>query len=107
MAKKQTRKRISSSDRAKIMAEAKTKGMTAQQVAKKYGISAWTYYGWRKRTSKTARRASRLVGRGTTTGRVSANTLRSEIRAVLPGILRDELARTMAALFGVKKSRRG
>ncbi len=72
--------------------------MTAAEVEKKYGISRWTFYGWRKRTGpgRSSRRAYSV--RGNNTGG-SVETLRSEIRAALPGILREELARAFGSLF--------
>ena len=43
MAKKTTQKRITRAARASIIATAKAKGWTAEQVARKYGVSKWTY----------------------------------------------------------------
>lgn len=100
MAKKRVARRISRTLRSKILATAKSQGLTAAQVEKKFGVSRWTYYGWRKRGAQ---------GRGYTvrTGRLtggakgaSAGVIRAAVRATLPGILREELARAFAGIFG-------
>jgi transposase-like protein len=97
--KKRQLKRLPAATRARILAEARTKGLTAEQVEKKYGVSKWTFYGWRKRTGKARTGFGRAAGRVATVA-VSQQTLRSEIRAVLPGILREELARALGSVFG-------
>ena len=98
MPRKKTRKIITLSDRKKILAEAKAKGLTAEQVARKYKISKWTYYGWKKRTAKPATAKTRKSVQPKTAA-VSSKILRSEIRAVLPGILREELARALGTII--------
>ncbi|MBM3320552.1 MAG: hypothetical protein FJY73_07740 [Candidatus Eisenbacteria bacterium] len=103
--KRKARKALPRADRMKIMAEAKAKGLTATQVEKKYGVNKWTYYGWMKRSGKpkAARARGPIAAKG-----AGADLLRREIRAVLPGILRDELARAFAGIIGPKKApRRG
>jgi transposase-like protein len=103
MARKTSRKRIPRAERTKILAQAKANGWTAQQVAKKYGISAWTYYGWRKRssgTTKTARWTGRTAAASSIKSGATTAALKSEIRAVLPEILRDEIARTLMTVIG-------
>lgn len=111
MPMKRSRKRLSSADRGRIMAEATAKGMTAKDVAKKYGISPWTYYGWRKRGAKSSSRMLRKVGWGTAPTGLSASTLRSEIRALLPDILREELGRALMGMMrttaATRRRRRG
>jgi transposase len=97
MPKKRKLKRVSQSARAKILAEMKARGLTADQVAKKYRGSKWTVYGWRKRKGKTAARGSRRSG--TNTKGAVASAVRAEIRAALPGILRKELARAVTRML--------
>lgn len=99
--KKRQLKRLPAAERARILTEARTKGMTAEQVQKKYGVSKWTFYGWRKRTPKT----KGAVGRVATVA-VNEQALRNELRAVLPGILREELARALGGVFGGAGARR-
>lgn len=95
--KKKTPKKLSAADRQKILAEAKAKGLTADQVAKKYGVSKWTYYGWRNKAGGTTTRKVGPKGKAKTTA-IDPNMLRSEIRAVLPGILREELAKALGVM---------
>jgi transposase-like protein len=108
MAARKARKTISRTERNRILSEAKSKGWTAQQVAKKFGISVWTYYGWRKRTGVAKPHVRDAGGRSrVSTTSITSSALRSEIRAVLPGILRDELARTLTRIVGLGTARRG
>ena len=101
--KRKSRKRLSRSARAKILAEMKKSGMTAKQIGRKYGISPWTVYGWRKRPSGKAGRRAKGSGRAAGIGSAA---LRAEIRAALPRILRDELARAITSMIGGGKRRR-
>jgi transposase len=82
-------------ERARILAEAKAKGLTAEQVAKRYGVSKWTYYGWKKQGGKSTGVVARSAAKGPT-----AEMVRREVRAVLPGILREEIARALSGLIG-------
>jgi transposase len=87
-------------ERTRILAEAKAKGLSAEQVEKKYGVSKWTYYGWKRRAGMSlGPRPSRVV-KGPT-----ANMVRAEVRAVLPGILREEIARAIGQMLGKKGMR--
>ena len=47
--RKTSRKRLSAADRSRILAEANVNNWTAEQIAKRFGVSKWTVYGWRKR----------------------------------------------------------
>ncbi len=100
MARKRIARRISKTMRAEILATAKSKGLTAAQVEKKFKVSRWTYYGWRKRSNKVG---TGLVRRGRpigTTRGPGTGSIQAEIRAALPTILREELARALATLVG-------
>lgn len=99
--KRKAAKTVSPAMRTKIMAEAEGKGLTADQVAKKYGISKWTFYGWKQKISGPAARKTR--GSGAKTAAIDPKMLRTEIRAVLPGILREELARALGVLAKGKR----
>ncbi|MFH1279975.1 MAG: transposase [Candidatus Eisenbacteria bacterium] len=99
--KKRPVRATTAAQRKRIMADAKKNGMTADQVAKKYGISKWTYYGWTKRAGGTTTR--KKSGTRTKTTTIDPKTIRAEIRAVLPGILREELARALGVM--TKRSR--
>jgi len=107
MPKKRKLKRVSKRDRAKILAEMKARGLTAERVAKKYRVSKWTIYGWRKRKGKTSARGGQRTS--TNTKEISVSALRAEIRSALPAILSEELARalrTVVAQVMVNRRRR-
>jgi hypothetical protein len=93
--------------RSKILSTAKAHRLTAAQVEKKFGVSRWTYYGWRKRGAR-GRGYTARAGRTTGVARgASAGVLRAEVRATLPAILREELARAFAGIFsGATTTRR-
>jgi len=87
-------KRTSSSDRSKILAEMKSAGLTVKQAAKKYGISAWTIYGWRK---TRAGRPTAAAKRGRPVGsRTSRGSLAEMLRPVIAELVREELTRLAA-----------
>ena len=93
MAKKRIARRVSRRMRAEILATAKSEGLTAVQVEKRFKISRWTYYGWRKRRGPAGR------GRLAATRGGSSAAIQAQIRAALPTILREELARALAGLM--------
>jgi transposase-like protein len=96
-------KRVSREQRAKILAAAEKQGWTAADVEKKFGISRWTFYGWRKRTGPGRGRRGAGVRGGAVVG---AEALRSEIRALLPSILREEVAFALGTLLQARRGRR-
>ncbi len=102
MPKKRKLKRVSRSERAKILGEMKSKGLTAERAAKKFGVSKWTIYGWRKRAGKGKTGALGARRQGANTKGITASAIRSEIRAALPAILREEIARAFAGVFGTR-----
>ena len=112
MPKKKPTKRITRANRAEIMATAKAKGWTAEQVARKYGVSKWTYYGWKKRGSGGAKTTTRPgnTGRKTSvasgTSGITTAELQSEIRAILPTILCEEIASALSAMVGARGTTR-
>jgi DNA-binding CsgD family transcriptional regulator len=87
-------KRARQSDRATILAEMRSAGLTAKEAAKKYGISVWTVYGWRKtrggRPTTPAKRG-RPVG-----SRRPRASLAEVLRPVIAELVRDELKRLAA-----------
>lgn len=93
--KGRSHKRLSAADRTRILAEAKTNGWTADQVAKKYGVSKWTVYGWRQGTSKANGATSRKAAGRARSGRgTSRNGSLAEIlRPLIAEIVREELGR--------------
>jgi transposase-like protein len=95
MPKKRVLKRLPKAKKAMILKEAEAKGLTAEQVEKRYGVSKWTFYGWRKRRAKSPARAGVLP----LAAAPSEAMIRRELRAVLPGILRQEIAIALAGIF--------
>ena len=94
--KPSTRKRTSTADRAKILAEMKASGMTAKQAATKYGISIWTIYNWSKRSGARKQKAATRRGRkaGAPTSRIPAS-LQGDFRQMIAGIVRAEIVRLL------------
>src|SRR6266571_4996420 len=89
-------KRYSRKQRAVILAEAKAKGWTGNQVAEKYGIARITYYLWR---TKAGARGWHGVGRRvawTPTVRKAREKLPSKlkrgVRAIVAQVISEEVA---------------
>lgn len=108
---RKTRKQYSASKRAAILAEAKAKGLTGKDVAKKYGISMVTYYLWRKKAGGEggdgrATRAVATTSRNGSTGDIR-KVIKERVRLMAPAILRDEVMAYLAESLGTSASRRG
>ena len=54
---KRTRKVYTEQYRARVLAAAKQRNLTAEQVEKRYGVKAITYYSWRKKSGVSMKRA--------------------------------------------------
>ncbi len=94
MPSKKVPKRISSAERASILAEAKAKGWTAAQIARKCGVSKWTVYGWRKRrASGSAKPATKRTSAAPGSARV-----REDFRSMLSEIVRQELVKLLGTI---------
>ncbi|MFN0151857.1 MAG: helix-turn-helix domain-containing protein [bacterium] len=94
MPSKKVPKRISSAERTSILAEAKAKGWTAAQIAKKCGVSKWTVYGWRKRrASGSAKPAAKRVGSAP-----ASASVREDFRSMLSEIVRQELVKLLGTI---------
>lgn len=112
MAKKRGPKRLTRAERNRIISLAESQGLTAEQVEKKFGVSKWTYYGWRKRGAgtrgtgtrgATARRGGKANGAATTA--TTTRAIRQELQTMLPALVREEVSRTLADL--VSRTSRG
>ena len=87
-------------EKAKILAAAKKDGLTGPQVAKRFGISHQTFYNrlGPVRKDAIARRGRRGPGRPKGSGWVRVNeavlrrAVQTEIRKMLPQIIREEVA---------------
>jgi transposase-like protein len=101
-------KRFTPEQRAAILSEASGQKLTGKQVAKKYGISTVTYYLWRKQSGRITWGPGRPRGtKGSGDGIADAarTAVREKVREVLPGIVRDEVARAIDAMFGSRRRR--
>jgi len=98
------RKSYSPEKRQEIMQTATRDGLTALDVKKKFGVTPVTYYSWRKKSGAAVRRGrgpAKLTAKG---GSNLTSQLRTEVRAkiqaILPGIVKSEVATYMSTLFG-------
>jgi transposase-like protein len=101
--RKASRKRISAADRTRILAEAKVNNWTAEQIAKRFGVSKWTVYGWRKRRGGEAGRPAQ----GRRASVRGGGPLHEEFRSLLSEIVREEIARVLTRLSEKSRTRRG
>lgn len=101
MAARRKRQRYTSAQRSTILSAAEKQGLTATQVQKKFGVRPVTYYSWRKKTGKAARRGrgAGTGGAGSLAGQVR-DEVQSRVRAMLPGIVRTEVNTYLDSLFG-------
>ena len=103
--KRKTRTRYTEAKRSEILAAAKTEGLTAKDVQKKFGVTPVTYYSWRKKSGAGKKRGPRK--RGARPDGLIASGLRGEVqarvRAILPGLVQAEVSRYLDAAFGSKK----
>jgi transposase-like protein len=96
---KRSRKRYTPAEKAKILAAAKSEGLTGAQAAKKFGIAQLTFYRWRGpvRSDAVAKRAKRGPGRPPGSGSVHVNqgalrkAVREQVQKLLPQIIREEI----------------
>ncbi|MFN0149611.1 MAG: helix-turn-helix domain-containing protein [bacterium] len=91
-------KQTTKADRAKILADMKANNLTAKAAAKKYGISFWTIYGWKKNRSKAksarpaARPAAKRVAAKPSPAR-STGSFGETLRPLVAQIVREEIVR--------------
>ncbi len=107
MAKKATRRRYTAAEKKKILAIAEKEGLTGADVQKRFGIAQLTFYRWRGPVRGPRGRAARAaVAIGRTAGRAVANLdaireeVRSGIRAVIPNVIREEVANYLSEILG-------
>jgi len=91
--KPKPKKALSRGDRRALLAEAKSKGWTAQQIAKKAGVSKWTVYGWNKRSASKGGRMTVKRGRPGRPARQATGSLGEMLRPLIAEMVRGELAR--------------
>ncbi len=100
---KRPRKTYTPQKRAEILAAAQRESLTANDVKKKFGVTPVTYYSWRKKEGLVGRRGRRpgllaLSGGGTIATQVRAG-VQAKVRAVMPGIVREEVTSYLNTLF--------
>ena len=115
---KRPRTSYTEEQRQSILSTAIKDGLTALQVKKKFGVTPVTYYSWRKKKGIRGPRGRRpasaslnapvvLAGGGDLNAQVRSG-VQARVRAILPGIVREEVSRYLDTLFasGGKASRR-
>jgi transposase-like protein len=103
---KRARKRYSAETRAKVLAAAKSEGLTANDVKKKFGVTPVTYYSWRKKSGAgKKRRRGRAAGDSGLDG-VLRQRVQARMRVVLPKIVSSEVDSYLATYFGGGTRRR-
>ncbi len=101
MAKRQ-RKTYTETERQDVLAAAQKEGLTALQIQKKFGVRPVTYYSWRKKKGLQGLRGRRPAV-GATGGDLGSQVragVQARVREILPGIVREEVAGYLDALFG-------
>lgn len=110
MAKKRKRRtRYTDEQRSKILAVAKSEGLTAKAVHKRFGVTPVTYYSWRKKTSAGKRRARRSggrAGRNVSLGGQVRDEVQARMRTLLPQLVRAEVSRYLDEALGTRGRRR-
>ncbi|HEV2105870.1 MAG TPA: transposase [Candidatus Eisenbacteria bacterium] len=107
---KRARKSYTPQQRAAVLAAAQRENLTANQVKQRFGVTPVTYYSWRKKEGITGPRGRRpkaaLAAGGNLSSQVRAG-VQAKVRAILPGIVREEVAGYLDSLFGSGGGRRG
>ena len=95
MARKKVRRgmRYAPAEKARIMAIASKKGLTALQVQEQFGVSPLTFYRWRGPVRGRDRVAR--AGDGDLRAQVQAR-----VRAILPTVIREEVNAYLASILG-------
>ncbi|MBI1797179.1 MAG: transposase [Candidatus Eisenbacteria bacterium] len=109
MAKKRKRRtRYTTEQRTKILAAAKSEGLTATAVQKRFGVTPVTYYSWRRKSGigkRRGRRAGAASGGGSLGVRVRG-AVEARMSALLPQLVEAEVNRYLDAALGSGGRRR-
>ena len=112
MAKKATRRRYTEAEKKRILSIAQKEGLTGADVQKRFGIAQLTFYRWRGpvRGPKARAKAGGLTAVATTVGRTAGraaanldairNEVRSGVRAIIPNVIREEVAAYLSEILG-------
>lgn len=101
---KRERKTYTPEKRAQILAAAQRENLTANDVKKKYGVTPVTYYSWRKKEGLIGRRGRRpgLLALSRSGANITTQVragVQAKVRAVMPGIVREEVTSYLNTLF--------
>jgi transposase-like protein len=106
---KRQRREYSKEKRAEILAAAAKEHLTAAAVQKRFGVKPVTYYSWRKKLGAVKARGAQPIRRNAQ-GSDVAGQVRAEVRAkmaaLLPGIVRAEVAGYLDQVFRSRRRRR-
>jgi transposase-like protein len=91
--------------RTQVLAAAQKEGLTAAQVERKFGVTAVTYYSWRKKSGVSARRGGAVKLSGDLGGQLRS-AVQAKVRQILPEVVRGEVTAYLDQLFGSKRGRR-
>ena len=105
---KRPRKTYTVEKRAEILAAAQQDNLTANDVKKKFGVTPVTYYSWRKKEGLVGRRGRRpslltQVGAGSNIAVQLRAGVQAKVRAIMPGIVREEVTTYLNALFAAHR----
>jgi transposase-like protein len=101
---KRPRKTYTVQKRTEILVAAQKDNLTANDVQKKFGVTPVTYYSWRKKEGLVGRRGRRpslltQAGAGSQIAVQLRAGVQAKVRAVMPGIVREEVSNYLNALF--------
>jgi transposase-like protein len=98
---KRTRHTYTPRKRAAILAAAVRENLTANDVKKKFGVVPVTYYSWRKKEGLSGPRGRKpTLPALRNNGAAIAPQVQARVRALMPTIVREEVARSLGAFFG-------
>ena len=105
---KRPRKSYTARKRAEILAAATKQNLTAIEVKRHFGVTPVTYYSWRKKAGIVGRRGRRPSLLKQSGADVAITTqlragVQAKVRAVLPGIVREEVTNYLNALFASQR----
>ncbi len=100
-------RRYSPAERASILAAARSEKLTATKVRARFGVSALTFYRWRRESgSSSAATGTRSAARGTRNGRPAGldaqvrSEIRNRVREMIPRILEEEVRAALKNVLG-------
>jgi transposase-like protein len=105
---KRPRKTYTPQRRSEILSAAQKENLTANDVRKKFGVTPVTYYSWRKKEGLVGRRGRRpslltQAGAGSNIATQVRAGVQAKVRAVMPGIVREEVTNYLNVLFTMNR----